>query len=239
MSNFYCLVYRANLIININSFFYPIFKFFNSRVRTNTYFRNKFSTDFQEDSTKADIKLVLNNHSDPIYIRYVDRLPGNDYRINFTSETSVEEDDEGTKFVRRNEKGDILYKIPNNNTVRVILENGKEIIHIKAASKVTVDGTTMMQKVDTFSPDLKRLIKSFRDNIRSFVPLMNNSLNGKYAVTKDGQKELVDFSLNITTLSLFSKFNNFAGTTSKFSKDWFTNNKEILLDQLSNKMYAS
>ena len=100
----------------------------------------------------------------------------------------IEEDNEGTKFVRRNQNGDILYKIPNNNTVRVILENGKEIIHVKAASKVTKDGTTLMQKTETFSNDLRQLIKSFRDNIRSFVPLMNTSLEGKYAVTKDDQK---------------------------------------------------
>ena len=99
------------------------------------YFTDKLAKSFEADDTSADIKLNVSTSDNPIYIRYVAELPGIDKTVNLKVESFT--GDEGItqyKYVRYNQKGEAMYTLPDINNVRVINEDGKEIILIKAVT---------------------------------------------------------------------------------------------------------
>ena len=202
-----------------------------------SYFFDKLNKNFEKDDTEADIKLNLSNLDIPIYIKYVDELPGNDYSINIKAEKFLDSK-KGiiTKFVRYNQKGEVVYTLPDYKNVRVNIVDGKETIFIKAVASSKTNNEILWNKVDTFSSNLQEFISSCKSNITSFVPLMNNDLK----LTKQKNSVSSKISFDINTLMEFSKFSGYKIAESDYvSKDWLIENKLNILNQLSKKMYAS
>lgn len=189
---------------------------FEIKQKGSNYFENRIADSYATDSLNADIKLHLNNYDRPIYIRYTDTLPGNDYRLNITLERPMDEDGVSQKFVRRNQNGEILYTIPDYKNVRVGLDtDGNEIIFIKAATKVqTKKATTYIPDPD-FGKNLAKLISSFKGTITAMVPLMNNKLEltpqTEEELAKEGTRK--QRTLNQTTLKVFSRFTGYNTTS--------------------------
>jgi hypothetical protein len=100
------------------------------------FFKEKLNKYLSKDDTKADIKLYIDGLTNPIYIRYVDTLDGFDTSINIRR--TISEDGTELKSVRFNSAGQEIYTLPNNEYFRVITEDGKEIIQIKALTKSSI-----------------------------------------------------------------------------------------------------
>lgn len=237
-------IYLSKFNRDINDSIYEI------KQQGSTYFENRIAEDYKEDDTKSDIKLYLNNSENPVYIRYVEELPGNDYRLNITLERPLEEEGVQQRFVRRNQNGEILYVIPDHKSVRVRLEDDKEIIYIKAVNTIKHKGEVHYDKVENFDKNLSDLLNSFKGNIRSFIPLMNNNLGlGRLVEDKDFAEKVKEFApglkfkpskitFNQLTLAAFSKFSGYS-IQGKLSPRWFNKNRQDIVSQLSKKMYAS
>lgn len=184
------------------------------------YFENRIAGDYSDDDTKADIKLHLNNHDRPVYIRYTDKLPGNDYRLNISLERPLEEEGVQQRFVRRNQKGEILYTIPDHKNIRVRLEDDKEIIYVRAATSVKFKEELLYDKVPDFDKNLTALLNSFKGNIRSFVPLINNDLKMfGLSENKQGRFKSNKITFNQTTLNAFSKFSGYSTAKNNIPDD--------------------
>ena len=175
------------------------------------YFADKIITDFDDDSTEADIKLNVNGLDHPVYIKYVNNLPGNSQDINIKSQFIKNEDNKiESKYVRVNDSGDDVYVIPNYNTMRIVIKDGKEIILIKG-------------KDAGLEKELNSLLSSFKGNIKSFIPLMNNKLEN-----------------NSITLDKFSKYSGYTvGDIFHSNKNWYKENKYNIAKRLGKRRYAS
>lgn len=205
------------------------------------YFYDKLEKLFEDDDTEADIRLNVSNLDHPIYIKYTDSLPGNDHSLNIKLQRVLDNTGVSTKFIRYNEKGNAVYTLPDYSKSRVKLVDGKEIIFLKAASNSKIGGKSYLSRELDFNKNLSFLIKSFKDGIQSFIPLMNNSLEGKEVIfDKDRNLVTKNFEINSTTLQQFSKFSGYkAEDYIKLDKDWYSTHKVDILQQLSNKVYAS
>lgn len=210
------------------------------------YFANQLSKAFEDDNTKADIKLNISTSDNPVYIRYVDALPGIDSSINLKVDAFA--NDEGIteyKYVRYNQKGDVMYTLPDINNIRVVNEDGKEVILIKAAVKLQVENNQeQWTRVKGFSQNLESLLKSFKGTIKSFIPLNNGDLSKPLDSSKfnrDTKKDEPDqLMLPNSTMYEFTRFSGYLRTdTDELNNNWFKNHKESIIGQLSNKMYAS
>jgi len=242
-------IYQSKFNRNFEDSMYEI------KQQGSAYFEKLLEKDFHDDSTVADIKLYLNNYDSPIYVKYTDNLPGNDYSLNITLEHPMEEDGVNQRFVRRNQKGEILYTIPDTKNVSIRMENGKEVIYIKAVASFKLGKETHTNKVKDFDQNLKDLIKSFKGNIRSFIPLMNNKFDlfeevedtetaAKIAERKTEKVAAPSFksrriSFNSLTLQEFSKFSGYSIGDKSIKDKWFLLNKNSIISQLGKKMYAS
>lgn len=177
-----------------------------------SYFANKIIEDFEDDDTEADIKLNVNGLDHPVYIKYVKDLQGFTQDIPFVIEREEDEDQKiESRYIRLNDLGEPTYSIPNPQNTRVILHDGKEMILIKDRSK-------------TLDKELNSLLSSFKGNIKSFIPLMNNK----------------DLESNAITLS---KFSNYSGYTVKdvpyATQNWYRENKYNIAKRLGKRMFAS
>lgn len=227
-------IYESKFSRDFNDSVYDIKK------QGSSYFFNKLEKDFQEDHTIADIKLNLTNLDTPVYIKYVDVLPGNDYKFNITLESPLDDDGVKKKFVRRNQRGEIVYTIPSHEHVRVKSIDGKEVIFIKAAASSKAGKKTIYDKDRQFEKHLNELIGSFRGNIKSFIPLMNSDVLIGNIVNEKGEERSSTQFFNNITLNTFSRYSGYTTTnTSNLSLRWLLTNKEDILNQLSKKMYAS
>lgn len=227
-------IYESKFNRDFNDSVYDIKK------QGSSYFFNKLEKDFQEDHTIADIKLNLTNLDTPVYIKYVDVLPGNDYKFNITLESPLDDDGVKKKFVRRNQRGEIVYTIPSHDHVRIKSVDGKEVIFIKAAASSKAGKKTIYDKDRQFEKHLNELIGSFRGNIKSFIPLMNSDVLIGNIVNEKGEERSSTQFFNNITLNTFSRYSGYTTTnTSNLSLRWLLTNKEDILNQLSKKMYAS
>lgn len=209
------------------------------------YFADKLANVFDEDEVKADIKLDVSTSDMPIYIRYVDQLPGIDKTINLKLESFVGENGiTESRYVRYNQRGDVMYTLPDIENIRVIKENGQEIILMKAATKVVVDNKEIWNKVDNFNNNLSDLVKSFNGTIKSLIPLMNGPLNKDLSARRINkqtkQEEEYQISLSKVTMYEFSRFSGYHRIDSDYlNEKWLKINKNSIIKQLSTKMFAS
>lgn len=209
------------------------------------YFADKLVNVFNDDETKADIKLNVSTSDTPVYIRYVDQLPGVDKTINlklesFAGENGVTEN----RYVRYNQRGDVMYTLPDIENIRVVKENGQEIILMKAATKVIVDNKEVWNRIDNFNNNLSDLIKSFNGTIKSLVPLMSGPLNKALIarrINKQTKKEEdYEILLSKVTMYEFSRFSGYHQTNDNYlNEKWLRENKDSIIKQLSTKMFAS
>lgn len=226
-------IYKSKFSRDFNDSMYEIKK------RGPQYFINKILEDFKDDNTKADIKLKVENLDHPVYIRYVDTLPGNDPNITLRLERDIDENGNvEKKFTRYNNLGKPVYTLPNHKTVRVGMEDGKEIIYIKALDKI--DDKVYNFSI-TFKDDLSKLIHSFKDNIQSFVPLMNNKINGRlFSESKEGIIKTTRIPTNYITLNEFSKMSGYTiPFNENINSNWYKQNRINVATQLGQKMFAS
>lgn len=209
-------------------------------IRSNKdYFRNKLDNIYTRDNTKADLKLVLKNGENPIFVKYVTRFPdfAKDDQNLFTE---IYDEATGQMVLARiGIDGQPLYIKPPNSIV--VKGSGYETIYLKLGNYIKVDkdgkpvGKTLLHK--NFRKNLRTFIKSFRGELRAIVPLMN------------GQKELLSQVIDengnpedINKIS-FNEFKKFSGYITNdeigINNGWFVANREKILDQLGTKIYAS
>lgn len=212
------------------------------------YFKNKFDILYDIDDTEADIKIVTSDVSNPIYIRFVTELSGfNSVNIKKNPDVDYE------LYSRYNEVGDRLYDLVDYKNTRVILENGKEIIEYKVGY-TDKKGKNILRR-NAFNA-VEKLIKSFTD-IKAIVPLNNGNITSAYYNNRVSKLEMADMSeqeikniKNDDSLDLVNIYFNISNIFSKYNgislagidvtdKNWFSSNKELILNRLANSIYAS
>jgi hypothetical protein len=203
------------------------------------YFKRKLNTLYDtNDNTKADIKVVTSDPSNPVYIRFVSELTGyNSVNIKRNPDVSTE------LYSRYDESGNRLYDIIDYKNTRVKLEDGKEIIEVK----IGVNNRNKITIIRDAFYNVNKLIKSFSDT-KAIVPLGNGTIDIVYSkqATRDEKSseqninEPKFYNVNTEIAKIFSNYNgiNLANIDTT-KKDWFQNNKKIILDRLSNTIYTS
>lgn len=200
------------------------------------YFSQKLAESYEDDSTDADIKLNISSLDHPIYIKYVADLPGNDPNITLRLKQDFNSKGDITqKFVRYNDQGQVAYSLPNHQNMRVAMVNGKETIFIKGFVKSSEE---YYEKLNSFDRDLEDLLRSFKSNIKSFIPLMNNSKT--FTGFKGENDTNVQWSHDSVTLREFARFSGY--TVQGFENlgnQWYKDNRLDIANQLGQKMFAS
>jgi len=169
-----------------------------------SFFANKMIDFYAEDDTDADVKILVNNHDSPIYVKYVDEkhLPGIDNSINIKAMKELTDSGVVTTFVRYNDDGEVIYKLPQNARVRK--ENGKEVIYIQGVQSLKNEVVGMSSN---FINDTTQLYNSFRNNMKAFIPLMNNKTSEALF-----SKDKYQTNLNYYTIKSFSRYSGYMPT---------------------------
>ena len=111
-----------------------------------------------------------------------------------------------------------MYTIPDIENTRVIKEDGKEIILIKAATEIN----GVLTQVKGYEGNLDKLIKSFKGSIVSYMPLMNGDINKPIEYTKIDRKtntsRTAKTHVNLTTMRQFQKVTGFVRTDRELLK---------------------
>ena len=100
-----------------------------------------------------------------------------------------------TTFVRYNDNGEVIYKLPQNARVRK--ENGKEVIYIQGIESLK---NKVVGMSSNFINDSTQLYNSFRNNMKAFIPLMNNKTSEALF-----SKDKYQTNLNYYTIKSFYK----------------------------------
>lgn len=208
----------------------------------NIYFENKLRKTLVPDSMEADLKLVLDEKENPVYIKYVTEFPSTEKEDpNLFSKTYDPVTAERIES-RISSIGQPLYIKPRES--RVIKYDGYDMIYMKVGSEgIVKDGDTIEKKIvfnSNFNKNIKSLLKSFKGEIKAIVPLMNNDpslLDKIVSIEGNGIRQI---NINELSLNTFKRFSGFINKTD-FSLDsnWFDRNKESIINQLSNKIYTS
>lgn len=214
------------------------------------YFKNQLNKSFEEDDFKADLKIILKEGNNPVYVRYSTSIPVVSTDNLFRSEYETINGELTEVTYRLNSKGEKLYVVPKYSVVTV--ENGNDVIYIKAADKkyINIDGKDNSKDSayilnNDFSKRINDLLRSFNGEISSIVPLMNENRPKIYESTtikEDGETFYINksYDLNEFTANLFNKHSGYNSELSgEFNKEWFKLNKEKIIDKLSKKMYSS
>lgn len=193
------------------------------------YFKKKLDKYYEEDTSTNDMKIVLGENN-LVYVKFVS---GNNLKGVSNVPTIEDTDlDTGTFETYRVDRfGKKLYQIPKGAIVKV--ENGHDVVYIQASYYDAKLKKPMV--VNNFNDSVKSFIRSFSDNIRAIVPLMNGQIETFY---KD---ENTVYDVNRTTFNVFAKHLGFwiNPESETFDNTWFNRNKEVLLSRSANKMFAS
>lgn len=208
------------------------------------YFADKLNDLYDTtDETEADIKIVTDDISTPIYIKFVNSNSGGN-EVNLRLDPDVDYD----LVARYDELGNRLYTIPDPNNTRIKSVGEKEIIEIKIGN--LKKGNVILNKdISAIQKNLKSLINSF-SNVKAIIPLGKGVLNTVYdekveVITKeDGSKKTNRVRTPINVESIVS--NVFSDYTSVpligidiTNKNWFKDNKKIILNRIAKSTYAS
>ena len=221
-------IYKSNFARDDNTSMYDIYK------KGHLYFKEKLLNLYNtEDSTEADLKILTEDSSNPLYIKFVaefSKYSNVNLKINPDSH-------EGLKS-RYDEMGNKLYDVSNRFTINPYLDStGKEIIEVKLTNDPRETKRT-----------IRKLISSVK-GMRSVIPLnYNNTLvtEGKRnkAITKMLNKKIQHlmslYNLNDLKASTFEYFtdenlNNYDLSSS----NWFEQNKDSILESIATNMYVS
>ena len=224
-------IYKTNFARDDNTSMYDIYK------QEHLYFKNKLLNLYNtEDSTEADLKILTEDSSNPLYIKFVVEFSQNsnvNLKINPDSHEGINS--------RYDEMGNKLYDVVNRFTINPYLNsNGKEIIEVK----ITKDQEETQKTIN-------KLISSVK-GMRSVIPLnYNNTLLTKSRKNKKNNAILqmltrkIDYLMNLYSLndlkvSTFEYFtdenlNNYDLSSS----NWFDQNKDEILENIAKKMYVS
>ncbi len=208
------------------------------------YFADKLNDLYDTtDETEADIKIVTDDISTPIYIKFVNSNSGGN-EVNLRLDPDVDYD----LVTRYDELGNRLYTIPDPNNTRIKSVGGKEIIEIKIGN--LKKGSTILNKnIPAIQKNLKSLINSF-SNVKAIIPLGKGVLDTVYneevkvITEEDGSKKTNRVRTKINVESIVS--NVFSDYTSVpliginiTNKNWFKDNKKIILNRIAKSTYAS
>lgn len=209
------------------------------------YFKQKLELEYKSDTQDADLKFNIKNGHATVYVKYVNTLPPEPEDPKLFVGTYDEELNKTTK-VRISVDGKPLYSVPENAKVKHI--NGYDIIFLKASDNKLVSikneetGEIKEERRHIIRNDiesrLQELISSFKGEISSIVPIMNNKNDKLVFKLKNEQGENV--YLNELSFKMFRNYANFIEKkTTKLDNTWMDNNRDLVLTSLSNKMYAS
>ncbi len=208
------------------------------------YFADKLNDLYDTtDETEADIKIITDDISTPIYIKFVNSNSGGN-EVNLRLDPDVDYD----LVARYDELGNRLYTIPDPNNTRIKSVGGKEIIEIKIGNLKKGD-TILNKNVSAIQKNLKSLINSFSD-VKAIIPLGKGVLDtvyneeAKVITAEDGSKKTNRVRTKINVESIVS--NAFSDYTSVpligidiTNKNWFKDNKKIILNRIAKSTYAS
>jgi hypothetical protein len=175
------------------------------------YFKEKLDKLYNVSNNKYDIKLELSNGNQPVYIKYVDKLGASTVIL----KSDIVKDDELGKlnvkqYYKSDNNGKVLYKISDKCRVTTD-EYGNDVIEILAYKNDILLNNSKSEnikvKTDNFEEDLNSLIKSFKGNIKGFIPLMNSNVNLFDLKTNKFK------SIHKTTINQFNKFSGYSPTT--------------------------
>ena len=202
------------------------------------YFKDKLAKDFEHDDTKADIKLTVSTSEEPVYIRYVTEFDGYDTSVNIKIDHEASTDQ--TVYSKYNSRGIPMYSIHNLDDVRVVNEDGKEIILVKAGVSANIgESNEVWEKNENFETNLSQLLRSFKGTITTFAPIMNGIIT-KPLKSKAKDDSIVSTDVHSVTMREFSKETGFRRADfGKLNSSWMENNMESITTQLSTKKYAS
>ena len=207
------------------------------------YFRNQMEEDFSDDDTDADLKFVLGDENKNVYIKFVHNLP-NKKREN--NNLFLTEEVDGKRVQRRvDSKGKPLYIKPENTLI--INEDNVDVIYWKITNEeerviLNEDGTSKISKIriidNNLTKNLNYFVDSFKENVYSIVPLMNNSNTN--LTLNSLNKDLKKVNTNRIVFNIFSHFHNYKRKDSNdLNNEWLIKYKEDILNSLSTKKFAS
>ena len=201
------------------------------------YFKNKLLNLYNtDDSTEADLKILTEDSSNPLYIKFV---------VEFSQDSNVNlkinpDSHEGINS-RYDEMGNKLYDVVNRFTINPYLNsNGKEIIEVK----ITKDQEETQKTIN-------KLISSIK-GMRSVTPLnYDNNLLTKSRKNKKNNAILQMLTKKIDYLMSLYSLNDLKASTFEYftdenlnnydlsSSNWFDQNKDEILENIAKKMYVS
>lgn len=193
----------------------------------NSIFKETISKEFSNiGNVNSALKLNLSQGNKPVYVKFVDILPvvvTDPKVINDITTTSV-------KRKRLGNRGEVLYVAPEMS--RIEIRDDYDIVFLQAVQQDPVTENNIVRP--EFFKEVDKFINSFKGEISAMLPLMRNKLTK--TVTTEGEV----FNLNEFAFRQFKKFSNYAGEPPvEDHASWLTNNKDLVIDQLSNRMYAS
>ncbi len=200
------------------------------------FFLKKLLNKFEiKEEVDFDLKLEVDGLENPVYIKYVDKLPGNDSSLPFRIEHVTENGTIAQRYVRKGRTGEDIYRLYNPQEMRAKLKDGKEIIYVKAFNVV---GKTTFPERD-FEKHLQYLINSFGNNIKAIIPGMVTS-DQFYKANKKHTKDL-HVPLASISYKVFSRFYNYYAPDmpTVVNKQWFDQNKLSIFENIAKKQYAS
>jgi hypothetical protein len=208
------------------------------------YFADRLNSLYDTtDETEADIKIITDDISTPIYIKFVNSISGGN-EVNLRLDPDVDYD----LVARYDELGNRLYTIPDPNNTRIKSVGEKEIIEIKIGN-LKKDQTILSKDVSAIQKNLKSLINSF-SNVKAIIPLGKGVLDtvyneeAKVTTEEDGSKktEKTITSVNVENIvsNAFSDYTGIPLSTIKTdNKNWFKDNKKLILNRIAKTTYAS
>lgn len=208
------------------------------------YFADKLNSLYDTtDETEADIKIITDDISTPIYIKFVNSNSGGN-EVNLRLDPDVDYD----LVARYDELGNRLYTIPDPNNTRIKSVGEKEIIEIKIGN-LKKDKTILSKDVSAIQKNLKSLINSF-SNVKAVIPLGKGVLGTVYneetkvTTEKDGSEKTKKAITSVNVENIVSNaFSDYTGiplsTIKTDNKNWFKDNKKLILNRIAKTTYAS
>jgi len=192
------------------------------------YFLAKIKEEFIPITNKIDFKISLKNGNNPIYVKYVDSLPESRKNEEVIDSFEIYGDSMKKMLTRLGKNGETLYVLPEDSVLHIV--DGVDTLYIKIGTYNSSNKTIEIKQ--DFKRNLKNFIKSFKGEVSSIVPYMNNHYNNvilnKHSYNLDG-----------ITYNIFSNFHNYKNNNISINNKFLVDNYEDIVRQIANKKRVS